>query len=99
MSLHAFTAIYEAYNDCNPNLYGRIPLTLYKGWNTIGYNLIYETNCSSTFFSIIDHIILLKDNDGNIYWPEYNFNGVGLLIPGQGYQIRMNQRVDEFYFE
>jgi len=97
--LHAFTAVYEAYAECNPNVYGRIPMTLHEGWNTIGYNLLYETNCSNSLSPIIDDMIILKSNNGNIYWPEFNFNGVGFLIPGQGYQIRMENRVDEFYFE
>ena len=44
-------------------------------------------------------MILLKSNIGDIYWPQYNFNGIGVLIPGQGYQIRMEEAVDEFYFE
>ena len=97
--LHAFTAVSEAYAECNPNLYGRIPMTLYEGWNMIAYNLVYETNAANTFISIFDKMMLLKSNDGNIYWPLYNYNGIGVLLPGQGYQIKMNETVDEFYFE
>ena len=97
--LHAFTAVSEAYAECNPNVYGRIPMTLYEGWNMIAYNLLYETNAANTFISIFDKMMLLKSNDGNIYWPLYNFNGIGVLLPGQGYQIKMNETVDEFYFE
>ena len=72
---------------------------LYEGWNMIAYNLVYETNAANTFISIFDKMMLLKSNDGNIYWPLYNFNGIGVLLPGQGYQIKMNETVDEFYFE
>ena len=97
--LHAFSTVYEAYAECNPNVYGRIPMTLYEGWNTIGYNVLYETNASNAFSSIIDEMIILKSNDGNIFWPLYNFNSIGVVVPGQGYQIRMDQTVDEFYFE
>ena len=97
--LHAFTAVSEAYAECNPNVYGRIPMTLYEGWNMIAYNLVCETNAANTFISIFDKMMLLKSNDGNIYWPLYNYNGIGVLLPGQGYQIKMNETVDEFYFE
>ena len=55
--LHAFSTVYEAYAECNPNVYGRIPMTLYEGWNTIGYNVLYETNASNAFSSIIDEMI------------------------------------------
>ena len=44
-------------------------------------------------------MIILKSNNGDIYWPQYNFNGIGILIPGHGYQIKMEETVDEFYFE
>ena len=97
--LHAFSVVYEAYAKCNPNVYGRIPITLNEGWNTFGYNLIYETNAPNALSLILDEMILLKSNNGNIFWPQYNFNGIGVLIPGQGYQIRMEEAVDEFYFE
>ena len=97
--LQAFSNVYEAYNECNPNVYGRIPMTLNEGWNTVGYNLLYETNAPNALSSILDDIILVKSNEGLIYWPQFNFNGIGVLIPGQGYQIRMEQEVDGFYFE
>ena len=97
--LHAFSTINEAYAECNPNVYGRIPVTLNEGWNNIGYNLLYESNASNALLTILDKMIILKNNNGNIFWPQYNFNGVGLLIPGHGYQIRMDETVDEFYFE
>ena len=74
-------------------------MTLNEGWNNIGYNLLYESNASNALLTILDKMIILKNNNGNIFWPQYNFNGVGLLIPGHGYQIRMDETVDEFYFE
>ena len=97
--LNAFTVVSEAYAECNPNVYGRIPITLYEGWNMIAYNLVYETNAASTLASIFDEMHILKSNDGNIYWPHYNYNGIGFLLPGQGYQIKMYETIDEFYFE
>ena len=40
---------------------------------------------------IQDDIRLVKNNVGFIYWPQFGFNGIGDFIPGQGYQIRMDQ--------
>lgn len=34
-------------------------------------------------------IVILKDNLGNFYWPSFDYNGIGNLIPGQGYKINV----------
>ena len=36
-----------------------VPLTLNEGWNTIGYNVLYETNASNALSLILDQMILL----------------------------------------
>jgi len=36
---------------------------------------------------------LVKDNAGAGYVPEFNFNGIGDLLPGQGYQIKMSSGI------
>jgi|14BtaG_2_1085337.scaffolds.fasta_scaffold00097_10 hypothetical protein len=41
------------------------------------------TNCGS------GAIIIIKNYLGSAYLPEWNFNGIGSLLPGQGYQIKM----------
>ena len=75
-----------------------IPIDLYQGWNIIGYNLNYRQNTAACFDAISDEIIIAKNNRGYIYWPEIGFNGIGDLIPGQGYQIYMSAEVDDFSF-
>jgi len=37
---------------------------------------------------IVEDILILKDEDGNIYMPEFGFNGIGNFAPGIGYQIK-----------
>ena len=34
----------------------------------------------------------------DIYWPEYGFNGIGNLIPGQGYQIKVSDAYSGFTY-
>ena len=34
--------------------------------------------------------VLIKNNAGSAYLPEWNFNGIGDMIAGQGYQIKLN---------
>jgi len=88
--VQAYGILAQAYQQCNPNVYGSIAVSLEEGWNTIGYNLLYETTPPQQFASIIDDLVLVKSNGGSIYWPQFNFNGIGNLIPGQGYQVRMD---------
>jgi hypothetical protein len=97
--VQAYGILSQAYQQCNPNVYGSIPVLLEEGWNTIGYNLLYETTPPQQFASIIDDLILVKSNGGSIYWPQFNFNGIGNLIPGQGYQLRMNNPENFMFVE
>jgi hypothetical protein len=43
-----------------------------------------------------DNIIILKDNNGKAYMPEFGFNGIGDLSPGLGYQIKVTEAIDGF---
>ena len=87
--LHGFSILQDAYEQCQPDLFGQIVLELEEGWNMIGYNLIFPSASQEKFELIEDDIWIVKDNDGLIYWPEYNYNNLGDLLPGHGYQINM----------
>ena len=67
-----------------------VPLVLPINWSLLGYLRTNPANCVSVFETIRDEIILVKDYLGNAYLPDLNFNGIGDLIPGQGYLIKMN---------
>ena len=41
-------------------------------------------------FTENDNLIIVKDYAGSPYLPEYNFNGIGNLLPSQGYQLKIN---------
>ena len=38
---------------------------------------------------IVDNLIIAKNQYGAVYWPEFGFNSLVDLRPGQGYQVRM----------
>ena len=42
----------------------------------------------AVFVDIIEDIVLVKDYLGSVYMPEMNFNGIGEMNPGQGYQVK-----------
>ena len=44
-----------------------------------------------------NNIIIAKDYLGYAYLPEWDFNGVGDLEPGLGYQVKIEEAVDFAY--
>ena len=96
--VQAYMILAEQYEECNPYVYGLIENNLNLGWNTIGYNILYPTPVEYQFASIINDVVLVKNNGGEIYWPNYNFNAIGDMIPGQGYQVRISSVIDDFIF-
>jgi len=73
-----------------------IDLTL--GWNLIGYTLTEPQDLVASFSEIDDLLQIVKNNTGASYLPEWDFNGIGNLIPGQGYQLKITESVNEFSF-
>jgi len=81
--------------------YYSAPLSTYlgAGWNMIGYYLQEPTDVAAQTFDIVEDIALIKNNAGGFYWPDFSFNGIGEFIPGQGYQVRMDNEVLDFDFQ
>lgn len=67
-----------------------VSINLPEGWSLIGYLRTNPADCFSVFDPISDEVVLVKDYLGNAYLPNWNFNGIGNLFPGKGYQIKMN---------
>ena len=66
------------------------PISLTQGWNMIGYLRTSASDCEAILSDIVADVILLKDFEGNAYLPSWNYNGVGDLEPGRGYQMKMH---------
>ena len=76
-----------------------IYLDLVEGWNTIGFTLRSPQDVVETLAPIVDQIKIIKNNDGQFYWPEMGpFNQIGDFIPGQGYLLKMNSFIESYYF-
>ena len=69
------------------------PIELASGWNMIGYLRVDSANAQSVFAELdaTDNLVIAKDFQGSAYLPEYNFNGIGDMFPGQGYQLKLNE--------
>ena len=75
-----------------------IYIDMNEGWNMIGFTQGTSMDVTGSIASISESVSLIKDNDGNAFWAEYNFNGIGEFIPGMGYQVKLYEAVSDFYF-
>ena len=48
------------------------------------------------FSTIVEDIIIVKDSYGNAYLPQWNYNGLGLLNRGYGYQIKVDNNISDY---
>ncbi len=74
-----------------------IPLSI--GWNLIAYIPAVEIDASEVLTELVssENLVIAKDYSGNAYLPEWNFNGIGNMKPGQGYQLKVNIATDLQY--
>lgn len=62
-----------------------------ENWSLFSTFMITENmDISLVFESIVDDLVIIKNNDGIAYLSEYQFNAIGDMIPGQGYLVKMN---------
>ena len=68
------------------------PIALTAGWNLIGYLRLEGSNSDSVLIDIVsaDNLIIAKDFEGNAYLPEFDYNGIGDMVPGQGYKLKVS---------
>jgi heme-degrading monooxygenase HmoA len=86
-----------------------IEIDLHTQWNTVAYYLHHESPVVAQFenqfgseTAIAENINIVKNNEGIFYWPEFNYDGIEMLIPGQGYQVRVKDSSNgksDFIFE
>ena len=84
--------------DSIANFSSPIAIDILVGWNLIGFTIDEAQDAVASFQEIVSYIQIVKNNAAEVYWPEYSFNGIGDLIPGQGYQIKVTEAIDGFIF-
>ena len=62
-----------------------------NGWKIFGFPYLYEVSADFYFSDLVeqDLLVIAKSNTGTAFLPEWNFNGIGNLKPGQGYQVKI----------
>jgi hypothetical protein len=65
-------------------------IDLTAGWNMIGYLRTEPAAADAVLADINDagNLTIAKDYAGNAYLPEWGYNGIGDMVPGQGYQLK-----------
>ena len=73
-----------------------ISIDLQEGWNMFGYGCPEPIDLTECLANHSDNILIVKDNNGNAYLPDWDFNGIGDFSPGYGYQIKISQAIEGF---
>ena len=61
-----------------------------QGWSYFStYVDPYFPSIDTLVLSIINSVIMVKNDDGLVYWPAFNLNMIGDYIVGEGYQIKL----------
>lgn len=75
------------------------PIYLTEGWNLVAYLRLDSALVDAVFESVNSNgnLIVVKDDLGLAYLPDWNFNGIGNLSPGKAYQVKTNNE-DSLYY-
>ncbi len=65
------------------------PLSLPSGWSMIGYLPQSDMPIVTALAGITPQILIVKDNDGQAYFPDYFLDDIGTMRVGAGYQVFM----------
>lgn len=73
-----------------------ISIDLISGWNIFGYVCQEPKDVIDGLTDYLDFIVIVKNQEGLAYLPEWNYNGIGNLQPGYGYQIKVTETITTF---
>jgi hypothetical protein len=69
-----------------------VPIGLVQNWNLVGYVRSSPMRVDSAVVSLrSDTLLIVKNNAGQVYWPAYNINTIGSMVPGEGYQVYVSR--------
>ena len=74
-------------------------ISLPSGWCMIGYPRYIDGDIVNMMNSIVNHILIMKDEDGGVYWPNYGVNLINVMHPGDAYQVKTDTVLNFVYPE
>ena len=51
----------------------------------IGYVKPDPSDAVEMMFPVVDDLVIMKDENGSVYWPEFGLNNIGNMQAGEGY--------------
>jgi hypothetical protein len=73
------------------------PIPLLQGWNLLGYLPRTNLPIATALSGVAGKIWLVKDNNGDSYWPSYGIDNIDSMIVGQGYFAYMTEAASFTY--
>ena len=64
-------------------------LSFDDGWNMTGYLPLDEMDAAVAMAPVLANMIIMKDENGLVFWPQFGLNNIGNMAPGEGYQLKM----------
>jgi len=86
----SLSSMQQALNTWNTTI------DLDAGWNMFGYGCPEPIDVIDALSNYIEDILIVKNNNGDVYLPEYDFNGIGEFTSGYGYQVKVSQDIIGF---
>jgi hypothetical protein len=69
--------------------YAEEVIELPKHWSVVAYTRPVPGQVSVMLQSIMTDLIILKDENGLVYWPAMNITDLSIMQPGEAYLIRL----------
>ena len=73
------------------------PIQLSEGWNQIAYLRKTPMPVGEALADVYDKIDIVSNNAGDVFWPEYDINTLGDMVPGQGYKLHVSESAELIY--
>ncbi len=64
-------------------------ISLAPGWNLIAYLRTTPMPPGAALAAIKNQLVLIKNNNGDVFWPAFGINTIGTMNPGEGYKAYM----------
>ncbi|MCF8371570.1 MAG: ice-binding family protein [Bacteroidales bacterium] len=65
------------------------PINMPVDYSLIAYLRQSPASVEVMMSDIVASILILKNGSGQVYWPYFNINQIGNMIPGEGYKIKL----------
>jgi len=82
----------EGYMQINPTV------AISEDWNILGCLYHEPILIEESFLPIVENIILVKDEDANVFWPYLSINTIEYLLPGEGYAVKLDSDLNFTFY-